>query len=192
MTIKRKKSLRTTSFLIFCALICGLLLSSAPAAPCPIKRQTTKISYHHHTNSGMAIYTTVKLYPDYLVWEYNEARNDCRLKDSCRYNKKDFEILVMKLSEIEFSATDLHDHRVGGAGYSYSFVVNGECYLYFDNLYQFSGNYQTVQDLIQQFIKSHPTPCELLFKKLSKEPHERGPFGEFSELPQELERYQVR
>lgn len=173
-------------------MICGVLLGSAPADPCPIKKETTKISYRRHTNSGMAITTTVKLYPDYLVWEYNEARNDCRLRDTCRYNKRDFEKLVMQLSKIEFSATDIHDDRVGGAGYSYSFVVNAERYLYFDNLYQLSGDFQTVQDLIQQFIKSHPTKCEILFKKLSKKPHKKGHFGVFDELPQKLERYKVK
>lgn len=192
LAINRKKSLRTVSFLSACAMICGLLISSAPAGSCPVKEGTTNITYHHHTNSGIAIYTTVNLYPDYLVWDYKEARNQCHLKDTCRYNREEFDKLVKELSRIEFSAIDKHDHRVGGPGYSYSFEVNDKCYLYFDNSYQFSGDYQAVQDLIRQFIKSHPTQCEILFKKLSKRPHKKGAYGEFEELPQKLQKYEVK
>jgi hypothetical protein len=166
-------------------------LSLTSSAPGPIKGGTTSISYHHHTNSARAIYTMVKLYPDYLVWEYYEARNHCHLKDTCRYNKEDFDKLVNKLSKINFSSTNRRDHRVGGEGYGYSFEVNDRSYLQFNSYYHLSGDYHAVQELIQQFIKSHPTQCEILFEKFSKMPHERGCFGEFKELPQELEKYIV-
>lgn len=152
------------------------------SAPGPIKEETTSISYHHHTNSGMAIYTMVKLYPDYLVWEYYEARNHCHLKDTCRYNKEDFDKLVNELSKINFSYMNRHDHRVGGEGYCYSFEVNDRRYLQFNNSYHPSGDYHAVQDLIQQFIKSHPTQCEILFKKFAMMPHKRRSCGEFEEL----------
>ena len=192
MTTKRKNSLRIVSLLSVCAIICGLLLGLVPADSGPIKKETTKISYNHHTNSGMAIYTTVELHPDYLVWDYNEARNKCHLRDTCRYSKEDFDKLVNELSKIQFSAKDNHDYSVGGEGYSYSFEVNAESYLYFDNSYQFSGDYHAVQDLIRRFIKSHPTQCEILFKKFSEMPHERGNFGEFKELPRVLQKYKVK
>ena len=39
---------------------------------CPISLNTTTITYSHHTNSGIAIYTTIKIYEDHLVWEYDE------------------------------------------------------------------------------------------------------------------------
>ena len=104
---------------------------------CLIKRETTKIIYRHHSNSGMCIYTTVEIYPDYLVWKYKELRNDCYLIDTCRYKKEDYDKLLKELSTIKFSAIHNKYHRIGGPGYSYSFEVDSVCYLRFDDSYQF-------------------------------------------------------
>ena len=160
---------------------------------CPISLNTTKIIYMHHTNSGIAIYTTIVIREDCLVWEYHEARNDCWLKDSCKYNKKEYEGLIKNLSKIHFSATKIRDlEPVGASGYSYSFESNSNEYLHYNKYYELKGDYGQVSSLIQQFISSHETECEILFRKLSREPHERGDFGEFRTLPKDLERYQQK
>ena len=161
------------------------------SSACPISLKTTKIIYMYHTGSGMAVYTTITLGEDCLIWEYDEARNNCSLKDSCKYSKEEFEQLVKSLSTIEFSAIDTDDDRVGGAGDGYSFESNSSMYLYYDSSYNLSGNYRQVSSLIQQFIEAHKTKCEMLFEKLSRKPHERGHFGEFRTLPKELEKYKV-
>ena len=159
---------------------------------CLIKRETTKILYRHHSNSAMCIYKTVEINPDYLVWKYKELRNNCYLIDTCRYKKEDYDKLLKELSTIKFSAKDNEPRRVGGPGYSYSFEVDSVSYLYFDDSYQLSGDYKKVQSLIQQFIQSHQTRCEKLFKKHSKLPHQKGWFGKFRKLPRSLQKYQVK
>lgn len=207
---RHKRLFWTIGIIMTCVIVSGLLIwmsiskrenqdsnsvivkTIKSESKCPIKEGTTKIAYHHHTNSGMAIYTTVEIFPDHLVWRYSEARNGCHLKDECHYDKEDFDKLVKELSTIQFSTRDLEDYSVGGAGYSYSFHLNSERYLYFNNLYQLSGDYDQVEDLIQQFIKSHKTKCEILFEKLAKEPHEKGHFGVFRDLPRELQKYKVK
>lgn len=158
---------------------------------CPISLNTTTITYSHHTNSGIAIYTIIKIYEDHLVWEYDEARNDCSLKDSCKYSREEFEELITSLSKVQFSAIDAHDYSVGGSGYGYSFESASNQYFYYDSSYKLLGNYSDVSSLIQQFIKAHKTDCEMIFEKLSRMPHERGSFGEFRTLPEELEKYRV-
>lgn len=158
----------------------------------PILPETTKIIYNHHTNSGTAIYTTITLCEDYLIWEYDEARNNCKLRDSCIYNKEEFAALVKRLSTIEFSARYNFLEKYGGEGYSYSFESNSKEYLYYDDSSFLSGNYSQASSLIQNFIEVHKTNCEMLFRKLSMEPHESGHFGVFKSLPNELEKYRVK
>lgn len=159
---------------------------------CLIKQGTTKILYRHHSNSAMCIYTTVEIYPEYLVWKYEEARNNCNLIDTCCYKKEDYDKLLKELSAIKFSATRNKYRRIGGPGYSYSFEVDSVRYLFFDDSYQYSGDYNKVQDLLQQFIKSHQTRCEILFNRQSKWPHLKGWYGEFRRLPKRLQKYQVK
>lgn len=77
-------------FTLFLAFICNIACYSQAnivnhqnqeKTDCPIDINTDKITYYYHTGSGMAKYTTIEIYPDSLVWEYIEARNDCSLKD---------------------------------------------------------------------------------------------------------------
>lgn len=158
---------------------------------CPIKKETTKITYSRHTNSGIAIYTSVTLYPDHLVWGYSEARNGCSLRDSCSYDREEFDKLVSELSQIKFSAKDCDDHRSGGAGFGYSFETETKRYFYYNSLFKMSGDYEKAQGLIKQFISIHKTRCELLFDEYARKPHKRAEFGEFQELPEELIPYKV-
>lgn len=158
---------------------------------CPIKEGTTKISYSHHTGSGIAIYTSVDIYPDSLVWNYNEARNNCDLEDVCKYNRKEFEEMIQILSAVSFTIKEPASFPLGGSGFGYNFEDEEGCYLNFGRNYQLSGNYQEVYRVIQRFINSHKTECEKLFEQLSKKPHERAHFGEFKELPIELKKYQM-
>lgn len=181
-------------FTIFCFVFLGLIVSNCQSRSntsysCPIFLNTTKITYSHHTNSGIAIYTTITIHEDHLVWEYVEARNNCSLIDSCSFSKKEFKELITDLSKVQFSAIDAHDYSVGGEGYSYSFESASDQYFYYDSSYKLSGNYSDASSLIQQFINAHKTDCEMLFKKLSGMPHEQGEFGEFKTLPKELEKY---
>lgn len=108
---------------------------------CLIKKETTKIIYHRHTGSGQAISMTMELYPDHMVCTYNDARKHHRQQNECSYEKEHYEKLVKELSTILFSSRDKRPHPTGGAGYSYSFEVNGERYLSFNNHHRFSGDY---------------------------------------------------
>ena len=157
-----------------------------------IKSETTKIIYRSSTGSGSAVYTTVELYPDHLVWNYSEARNNCSLKDIRQYKKEEFDELVKELSTIKFSVQDNNRRIIGGGGYEYVFETDSGVYLLFADTFQFSGDYDKVGYLIQQFITSHKTQCEILFEEYSKKPHEKAEFGEFKKLPQKLQKYKVK
>ena len=132
-----------------------------------IKKETTKIIYHRHTGSGLAISMTVELYPDHMGCTYNDARKHHRQGNEYIYEKKHFDQLVTELSTLQFSARDRRPHPTGGVGYSYSFEVNAERYLRFGNFHQFSGDYKEVQELIKQFIEEHGQ-CVTLFEKYSE------------------------
>ena len=159
---------------------------------CPIKKGTTKINYSQYSNSGLAILTTVNMYPDHLVWGYNEMRNECSLKDSCQYDREEFDKLISELAEIKFSAKEIDNPSSGGSGYGYSFETEKGRYFYYNSQSKMSGNYEKASNLILQFIKAHKTQCEILFEKYARMPHERAMFGEFTELPEELMPYSKR
>ena len=161
LSIKNKRRLWNVFCFTMFAFFCSFLIQGS----CPIMEETTKITYRHHSNSAMCIYTTVEIYPEYLVWKYEEARNDCYLIDTCCYKKEDYDKLLKELSTIKFSAIHNKYRYIGGPGYRYSFEVDTVSYLYFDDSYQFSGDYDKATTLIQQFIKSHQTRCEILFKR---------------------------
>ena len=156
---------------------------------CPIKEETIKIGYSHHTNSGMARYTSVQIYPDSLVWSYSEARNGCSLGDISRYDRKAFDELIQTLSAISFAAKDAHNYPLGGSGFAYAFEDKDGCYLSFQRGDDMSGDYMEVYGAIQGFVNSHKTDCQKLFEKLSRMPHEKAMFGEFKELPEQLKKY---
>lgn len=148
-------------------------------ATCPIKEDTTKIIYYCHTGSGLAISMTVELYPDHLVWTYNDARKRHREHKVYDQEREYFEKLVKELSTIRFSARDRRPHPTGGAGYSYSFEVDAERYLSFDNFHQFSGDYKKVQNLIMQFIEEHGQYITL-FEEYSIKALKKGRMGKYN------------
>jgi len=172
-----------------CGLLCyvGIFLRDSDPGGCPIKRETTKITYRRHTGSGLAISMTVELYPDHLVWTYNDARERHREQKACDYEREYYEKLVKELSTIQFSARDRRPHPTGGAGYSYSFEVNGERYMRFDNFHQLFGDYNDVQNLILKFIEEHGQG-ETLFGKYSKTALEKGRLGKYRKFPQKLQK----
>ena len=157
----------------------------------PIKANTTMISYGYHTNSGIAISINYKIYRDSLVWDYHEYRNDCHLRDVVTYDGEDYEQLISSLSQVSFSAKDMHDHSAGGSGYGYGFAIGDKTYLSFNNTFKLSGDFQSVRTLISQFIETHPTQAESIFKNQAAQPHEKATFGEFETLPEDLEPYRV-
>ena len=122
---------------------------------CPISLNTTKITYRHHTDSGTAIKTTITIFEDHLVYERRHSRENRNFKYSCEYSKDDFKELILRLSKIQFSVTDGTCHEVGGGGYDYSFESDSGQYLHYDDVSKFTGNYQQVSSLIQQFIEEH-------------------------------------
>ena len=122
---------------------------------CPILLNTTKITYRHHTNSGTAIKTTITIFEDHLVYERRHSRENFSFKYSCEYSKDEFKELILRLSEIQFSVTDGTCHEFGGSGYDYYFESDSGQYLHYDDVSKFTGNYQQVSSLIQQFIKEH-------------------------------------
>lgn len=160
---------------------------------CPIKIGTTTIVYSYHSNSGQARYTTIYLHSDSLIWYYMEVRNKCFLKDVCKYDRAEFDKLLKDLSVISFSGTFGHDDNIWGReGYALSFEVDSQRYLYYSDLYRLSGDYSKVYNLIQQFVETHKTQCEIFFEKCSSKPHNKAQFGEFQTLPIELQRYKYR
>ncbi len=156
-----------------------------------IDMSTTKIVYSEHSNSGLAIYTTYEICADSLVWEYDEARNSCHLKDVSRYNIDAFKQLLSDLSAISFSAKDANDHSVGGSGWSISFENSNGSYFSYNNLFKLSGNYQHVNEVLMSFVRNHQPNGYKLFKKYQAEPHEGAMYGEFKELPEALKSYSV-
>ena len=158
----------------------------------PISSETTKITYYHHTNSGIAISTKVEMNEDSLTWEYYEARTGLRLRDTSKFDKNDFAELVNELSLVRFSAKDAHDTSSGGEGYAIAFEQDAKQYFFYNDSYKLSGDYEKVETLILQFIETHKTECEKRMEELSKEPHESRFFGEFETLPEELKPYEVQ
>ena len=123
----------------------------------PISAETTKITYYHHTNSGIAISTKVEMNEDSLNWEYDEARTGLRLRDTSKFDKNDFTELVNELSLVRFSTKDTHDTSSGGEGYALSFEKDSNRYFIYNDSYKLSGNYKKVESLILQFIETHKT-----------------------------------
>ncbi len=185
----KKKVLIIFVFLlsVFVCVSQDLIISCAS-----IKKETTKISYYHHTNSGVAIYTSVTITPDSLIWNYSEARNGVNLCDVTKYNKTEFLTLIEKLSDTTFFLSGSGDRSVGGSGFSLYFETESGNYLTFDQSQAKSSGSNQVVDLITGFIENHPTRCEQLFREYAQKPHQRGHFGEFQELPKELEQYRKR
>ena len=181
--------------LLFCVICMGVMVSNGQSSlsnTCPILSNTTQIKYSHHTNSGEAIYTSGTIGENGLIWDYDEARNNCHLVDSCKYGKEDFDELVKSLSEIPFFVIKTFDHSVGGPGYAYSFYSESKVYFNYSSSDELSENHTKVSSLIMQFIEAHPTECQLLFEKLKQMPHEKADFGTFKVLPKELEKYSIR
>lgn len=83
--------------------------------------KTTKIIYRHHINSGTAIYTAIQIFKDCLAWKYDEARNNCYLIVTCKYNGEEFNVLIKAAENKIATFGDLGISKVGGLGFSYSF-----------------------------------------------------------------------
>jgi hypothetical protein len=161
------KKILVTFYFLFLALVtcnCQTLNSTSESIDasmesdlnsCPISLKTTKIIYHEHTNSGVAIYTTITIFEDHLVYERNYARKNHISKYSCEYSKDEFNELIMRLSKVQFSATYVRNHKLGGPGFEYSFESDSGQYLQYNNVSKLSGNYEQVSSLIQKFIEEH-------------------------------------
>ena len=156
-----------------------------------IDMATTKIVYSEHSNSGLAIYTTYEICADSLVWEYDEARNNCHLRDVTRYDVKAFKQLLSDLSTISFSAKDANDHSVGGSGWGISFENSEGGYFSFNSQFKLTGDYQRVRELLLVFISNHKPEGYKIFKQYQSVPHDRSMYGEFEVLPEALLPYSV-
>ena len=134
------------------------MLKEVKIKECSISRETTRIVYENHSNSGRAISTSYRIERGFLIWEYRRAREKYRLRDSVAYDVKDFDELVTNLSNIQFSIGNnvMKRMEVGGSGYSYSFSTKIGQYLFIDSNDQIHGDKSAIL-LIQQFIKNHPT-----------------------------------
>lgn len=159
---------------------------------CPIQTSTTKITFSEHSNSGLAISTTYEICEDSLVWSRMEPRYGWRLRDVLRYDKQDFQELLTALSAIRFSARDTHDHSVGGSGWGVSFENQKGCYFHYNSKFKLSGEYERVTEIINEYIEKHKPEGLKLFDQLRAEPHEKGMYGDFEELPEALKAYTVK
>ena len=168
------------------------LASCANMESNPIKMATTRIVLSEHTNSGLAIHTSYDLTSDSLVWEYDEGRNSCHLTDVSKGCNKDFNELLRKLATIKFSVKDSHDYSVGGSGWGIFFENEGDRYLYYNDKFILSGDYQKVSETLREYIQNHQPEGLKIFKQCQAEPHERPMYGEFEQLPKTLEKYSVQ
>lgn len=134
------------------------MLREVKIKECSISRETTRIEYESHSNSGRAIYTSYRIERGFLIWEYRKARENYRLRDSVAYDVKDFDELVTNLSKIQFSIgiNEMKRMSVGGSGSSYSFSTDKGQYLDIDSSDEIHGDKSVIM-LIQQFIKNHHT-----------------------------------
>ena len=156
---------------------------------CLILPNTTKIEYYNYSNSGIAIDVLYEIYPDSLVWYYTESRNDCALKDVCRYNREEYDYLLQALLPLKLSVKDKGLMGDGGGSMGCSFTNKEGRYLGFGTGTYCIGKHSVAISLIRSFIKKHKTNGEKLFEDLRMKPHERGEFGVFKELPDELRIY---
>ena len=169
-----------------------LNVTQKSAHRCPVKSNTTKIIFGLYTNSGIAIQSKHEISRDSIVWDYNEMRNGCHLRDVIANDGGDYDRLISDLSQVQFRAKDMHDTSSGGDGYWYSFEVGSKTYFSFNSSYDISGDFDKLELLIDEYIKGHPTVAEELFTRLSLEPHDKAMFGEFETLPEELEQYRLK
>ena len=156
-----------------------------------IDPNTKAIYYAWHSNSGLAISTSVSIYPDSLIWYYEESRNSTAFQDVVKYNRNDFNALISTLSQYTITIYPVNQQpTLGGSGFSYSFVNETKNYLSYDNFTSISGT-NDVNNEIQKFIENHKTKCQKEFERLAKKPHEKADFGEFRTIPKSLRRYLV-
>lgn len=166
------------------------LASCVSQNSCPIEASTTKIKYSEHSNSGLGISTTFEIYEDSLVWSLREPRYSRKLSDVLNCDKQDFQELVTALSAIRFSARDAHDHSAGGSGWGVSFENQKGVYFYYNDSFKLSGDYDRVTEQILGYVEKHKPEGLKRYEQLCSEPHERGMYGEFDELPEALKPYQ--
>ena len=158
---------------------------------CPIQTGTTKITFSEHSNSGLAISTTYEITEESLVWNRMEPRYNWKLRDVLKCDKQDFNELLTALSTIRFSARDAHDHSAGGSGWGVSFENQKGRYFHYNSSFKLSGDYESVNEKISEYVEKHKPEGLKLFDQLRAEPHEPGMYGDFDELPEALKAYLV-
>lgn len=158
---------------------------------CPIQMSTSKITFSEHSNSGLLISTTFEICEDSLVWSRMEPRYGWKLRDVSPCDKQDFKGLLTELSTIRFSARDTHDHSVGAAGWGVSFENQKGRYFHYNDKFDLSGDYERVNEKINEYVEKHKPKGLQLFDQLRAEPHEKGMYGDFEVLPEDLKVYNV-
>jgi len=156
---------------------------------CPIQMSTTKITFSEHSNSGLLISTTFEICEDSMVWSRMEPRYGWKLRDVSKCDKQDFNELLTELSTIRFSARDAHDFSAGGDGWGLSFENQKGRYFHYNDKFKLSGDYERVTEKIQEYVEKHKPKGLQLFDQLRAEPHEKGMYGDFDELPEALKAY---
>ena len=168
------------------------LLSCGSLQSCPITTGTTKIVFSEYANSGVAISTTFHIVDNSLVWEYEERRNNCHLRDTSHYDTATYQELVASLAAIKFSARDPESPNSGGEGWGYAFYNQKGHYFHFNSESRLTGDYEQAAEAIQHFIRQHEPEGLKRFNALRAAPHPTADFGEFTTLPDSLLPYSVR
>lgn len=153
----------------------------------PIKANTTKIVYSTHTNSGVAVAITYEITRDSVTWDYHDYREGHHLRDMVAIDAADYDALVASLSQVSFSAKDMHDASSGGSGYGCSFMKDKDTYFRFNNTYKLKGDYESVLTAITSFLENHPTAGDTQCKRCLEKSND----DKFYRLPQEMEKYRV-
>ena len=157
----------------------------------PIKKETTAIHYSIHTNSGIAVQTDYDITPDSITWLYRDRRNGFTLRDVVKYDPKDYDALIDTLSQVAFKVRHVKSTASrGGGGYAYSFFDSKGKYLgYGVSNYIASGDNETAEEAISQFLYTHRTAGE----QAVKDAKEKGKLNiNMEEFPETLVPYRLQ
>ena len=161
---------------------------------CKILPETNCISYFYHSNSGTMLDTTIKIYSDSLIWDYESKRWGCyHIRDKREIKKEDFTELIDSFNGMEFEVTEKQIIEEGGSRTRIGFYIDDKYYCHFSSDDIFSnGGFYNIEAPILKFIDNHKTECQLLYEEIGKKLYGEYHCLDLLPLPQELEKYRVK
>lgn len=160
---------------------------------CKILPETNCISYYYHSGSGTMLETTIRIYSDSLIWDYESQRWGCyHIRDKREIKKEDFMELIDSFNGMEFEVTEKQIIEEEGSRTRIGFYIDDKYYCHFSSEDIFSnGCIYNIEAPIRKFIDNHKTECQLLYEEIGKKLYGEHHFLDLRPLPQELEKYRV-